>query len=576
MNLLKYLEEHSFPTGKELTNTKHKAFKEEVLRQTQFIDQVLPKPVFGIRLTSIVEGITEVPTCKMCDNHVGIRKNAHTNEHYAAGWAVYCGLKCSNRDPDVSDKKRESTDYKSAAKKRAQYYKENPDALKKRTEKTKQTNLVNSGGLYTSNLATPEHRELMRQDALAEYGVEHYMKADAIKEKTKIDGKFFFETEEFKELRDLDWEKNGHPMTRPEVLDKRDKRKIEKYGRLIDHTQEHISEESLTLLNNKEELSRLYHTLGFHRAVADVLGVHQSSVQRACSKLGIPSIENHTVSLMEVELREFVYSIVGKENVQTNVNLFGRNNFDIFIPSKNLAIEFNGVYWHSDKFKEINYHQNKSKICMENGVLLVHVWEDDWKSQRKQTIIKNKIKSKLGLGERVYARKCEIVELSYEDAHRFLDQTHIQGKTTASVWLGLKHEGEIVSCLGLKRMKTDGHWDLVRYSTSKAVVGGFSKLLKRFKTENEWKEIITYAHLDYSHGNLYDVAGFDNEGFTVAGMWYLKGDTRYRRELFMKHKLKDILEGFDDSLTEYENMKNHGFSRIYDAGSIKYRMTNNT
>lgn len=574
MNLLKYLEEHNFPSGKELTNSKHKEFKEEVMKQTSFIDEIIKSPVFGIRLSSIVEGVTTVPKCKTCGDHVGVRKTAHTNTHYAAGWAVYCSLKCSNSDPDVISKKMEGMDFDEAARKRKRFYEENPEAWEQKVEKTKQTNLKKTNGKYTSNLATPEHREFTKNKFMKEKGVPHHMHIPEIKEKVKVEGKWFFETDEFIQKKLEDWGENGHPMTRDNVLQKRRRERIRVLGRDIDHTQKHIPQEVLDILNDREQLSKLYDEHGFHGKVAHELGVHQSTIQRACSRLGIEAKENHTVSAMELELREYVISLVGTENVETNINMFGRNNFDIFIPPKNIAIEFNGVYWHSDEFKDKNYHQKRSVTCMNNDVLLIHVWEDDWKDCNKRTIIKNKIRSKVGISDRVYARKCEVVVLDYKDAHNFLEATHIQGKTTASIWLGLKYGDEIVSCLGMKRLKEEGKWDLVRYATSKSVVGGFSRLLKRFKDENEWNHIVTYAHLDYSHGNLYEQTGFTNEGLTVAGMWYLKGDKRYRRETFMKHKLKDVLEGFDESLSEYENMKLHGFKRIYDAGSIKYTMTN--
>ena len=36
---------------------------------------------------------------------------------------------------------------------------------------------------------------------------------------------------------------------------------------------------------------------------------------------------------------------------------------------------------------------------------------------------------------------------------------------------------------------------------------------------------------------------------------------------YQKHKLQNILENFDKDLTEWHNMKNHGYDRIWDCGN---------
>ena len=39
---------------------------------------------------------------------------------------------------------------------------------------------------------------------------------------------------------------------------------------------------------------------------------------------------------------------------------------------------------------------------------------------------------------------------------------------------------------------------------------------------------------------------------------------------FQKHKLKKLLPLFDEKLSEWENMKNNGFDRIWDCGNDKW------
>jgi len=51
-----------------------------------------------------------------------------------------------------------------------------------------------------------------------------------------------------------------------------------------------------------------------------------------------------------------------------------------------LAFEFNGTYFHSyENTKDINYHLNKTKLCEEKNIKLVHIWEDEWIYEKEKT-----------------------------------------------------------------------------------------------------------------------------------------------------------------------------------------------
>jgi hypothetical protein len=55
--------------------------------------------------------------------------------------------------------------------------------------------------------------------------------------------------------------------------------------------------------------------------------------------------------------------------------------------------------------------------------------------------------------------------------------------------------------------------------------------------------------------------------FKPALPQYMKLQHRYN---FAKHNLSKKLMYFDSTQTEYQNMKNNGYFKIYDAGSYKY------
>jgi len=74
------------------------------------------------------------------------------------------------------------------------------------------------------------------------------------------------------------------------------------------------------------------------------------------------------------------------------------------LPDLKIAFEFNGLYWHNEEHKPNNYHLNKTELCEEKGIQLIHIWEDDWRY--KQDIVKSMILNKLGkTPNKIYAQK---------------------------------------------------------------------------------------------------------------------------------------------------------------------------
>lgn len=405
------------------------------------------------------------------------------------------------------------------------------------------------------------------------YGVEHASQNLSIQKKvkdthTKRYGSHYLSSEAGKQSR-IDAFGTENYFRTPEFQEKVKKHNMEKYG-----TRHHLQNpDALEKLDDREWLLSKYKESTIV-GIAEEIGSSPSTVWNYLIEYGVEDSEHGAskVSQGERDLIEFL--------TEKNLNLVTSSRsiippleLDIYIPEDSLAIEFNGIFWHSERFQDRDYHQKKSLACMDKGIQLIHVWEDDWKDPNKREIIFKKIESKLGVAEKIYARKCKVVEPTTLQVREFYDRNHLQGFVRSTIHIGLEYEGSLVACISFHLVE-DGEWDLTRYATSKTVVGGFTRLLTAFQRTNSWNKIVTFAHLDYSHGNVYEKAGFDKIRITPPGMWYTKGGVRERREKYMKSKLDDLLTDFDPSLTERENMHNHGFLRIYDAGSIRYELTN--
>lgn len=94
--------------------------------------------------------------------------------------------------------------------------------------------------------------------------------------------------------------------------------------------------------------------------------------------------QSDSVSKQEQSLVDFVCSLVGESHVRTSVrDVIAPKELDIYVPSRGVAIEFNGTYWHSEENgKHKDYHFDKWLSCRDRGVTLISVWEDDWLYRR--------------------------------------------------------------------------------------------------------------------------------------------------------------------------------------------------
>ena len=285
-------------------------------------------------------------------------------------------------------------------------------------------------------------------------------------------------------------------------------------------------------------------------------------------------------SLIEEDVIKFLYEYIEEQDIHLNRRdiLPTRLEIDMFLPNYNLAIEVNGVYWHSESMgKYRDYHLFKTIKCEEKDIQLIHILDYEWLF--KKPIIQSIILNKIGLNNsRIYARKCEIREIKDTSVIReFLDNNHIQGYTHASTSIGLFYNEVLVSIMtfGKNRFKKNSNeWEMVRFCNllNTNIVGGASKLFKYFnKNINvDNLDIISFADRRFFNGDLYKNLGFQFEKNTSPSYIYWKNNKILNRMSCQKHKLHKILENFDPIKTEYQNMLDHGFRRVWDCGNIKY------
>ena len=281
-------------------------------------------------------------------------------------------------------------------------------------------------------------------------------------------------------------------------------------------------------------------------------------------------------SFKENDLQNFISGL----NIDFIVNdrkILDGQEIDIYIPSKKIAIEFNGLYWHSDIFKSKDYHMNKTNLCEKKGIRLIHIFEDEW--DNKKDIVKSRIKSILQLTENIiYGRKCIIKTIPIKIKSDFLNENHIQGSTGSKINLGLYYENNLVSVMTFGRgriiMKgNSSEYELIRFCNklNTTVIGGASKLLKHFERYYKPNVLNSYSDKRWNTGNLYRILGFNQLTDSNPNYYYVVDKKREYRFKYRKNILVSM--GYDKNKSEKLIMFERGINRIYDCGNFVFKKT---
>ncbi len=282
-------------------------------------------------------------------------------------------------------------------------------------------------------------------------------------------------------------------------------------------------------------------------------------------------------SIGEKEVFQYIRQLLPNSKIiENDRKILNGKELDIYIPDKNIAIEYNGLYWHSELGGQKNkkYHLDKLNECNTKGIKLIHIFENEWLN--KQNIVKSIINTILlpEINVKIFARKCELKEINSKITNQFLEDNHLQGKDKGSVRIGLYYNNELISVMTFckSRFNKNIEWEISRYciKLNHTVIGGAERLFKYFITNYNPNSIITYSDKRYFNGNIYKKIGFIFIESTTPNYYYTDYQSIYNRINFQKHKLRSKLKIFEQSLSEWDNMKINYWDRIWDCGNNKF------
>ena len=258
--------------------------------------------------------------------------------------------------------------------------------------------------------------------------------------------------------------------------------------------------------------------------------------------------------------------------IQSDRSLIAPFELDIVSHKHKLAIEYCGIYWHSEAMgKTRNYHRNKYLKCREKGYRLITVFETD-DIEKVRALIRTHVRA----NTRIFARNTIVREIESKEANQFHRDHHLSGTVGGSVHLGLLYKNELVMVITFSRTRYNKsvEYECARMTghSDYTIVGGASKLFKYFFSRYNVSSCITYADLRFGEGRVYEKCGFTRQSDSNPNYFYFKGNELHlqSRVKYQKYKLRDMLDKYDSSLTEIENMTMNGYNRIWDCGNAVY------
>jgi hypothetical protein len=217
-----------------------------------------------------------------------------------------------------------------------------------------------------------------------------------------------------------------------------------------------------------------------------------------------------------------------------------------------------------------SHHIKKYDLCKDKGIQLLTIFESEWLA--KKDIIKSIILAKCNIHNRtLHSNDYTAKNITNNDAINFLNTNHYQG-FTGGIHIGLWHNNEIVSLMSFRK-QAGNIYKMYRFTNinNSLVHKSFSKLIAFFITNYNPTKIIAISDNRYFTGGIYSDNGFVATHNISPTYYYFKGKyDLFNKSSFMKHKLKDKLDIYDNKLTEYQNMLNNGYDRIWDCGKIKF------
>ena len=377
-----------------------------------------------------------------------------------------------------------------------------------------------------------EIKEKKKKSWLKNYGVENYIQSNEAKEYFsklgKENSKQRLDKRKITKSKDFEIFEKENDCISLVHLNERDNLGYDRYGRFSDIIHkiglDYIEYKDNIFIKN-EDISKIY------------------EYRKLCHE--------HLTSYFENDVINFVKSIYNKEVLNNVRNVISPKELDIYIPNKNVAIECDGLYWHSNEIKPNDYHFNKTITCEEKGIRLLHIFEDEWNF--KKEICKSIIAESLGIYKNIInSKECVVKEINEISAKEFLKNNSIYEFEVSDDYFGLFYKDELIYVVSLKNNQFIIQ-ECAKLNTF--VENGLNKLINFIITQTN-NSVFIEVDRRLQNVEFYKSCGFKKVSESKPNYFYIFGHNREK-------EMSKLAENYRFSEEETR--------RIYDCGYIKMK-----
>jgi hypothetical protein len=249
-----------------------------------------------------------------------------------------------------------------------------------------------------------------------------------------------------------------------------------------------------------------------------------------------------------------------------------RKEYDIYIPSKKLAIEYHGLYWHSEEQAEKRDFE-KYQIARHRGDRLIQIYQDEWRL--KPHVILRRIEFELSPCLDKHKRIKPIFEIHFKktppEARAFLDAHHYLGAASGCLTVIAKadarHGSAVVGVwVFMKREEGVILWHRACWHPAYKAWNPHEKALKLalpLLKEMGFKRIVSFSDNRFHTGQLYEKLGFKFEEEVPPNYYYTNYTVRKNKTKFR------IKAGVGKEVNEATTK---GWHRIWDSGKKRFSL----
>lgn len=270
--------------------------------------------------------------------------------------------------------------------------------------------------------------------------------------------------------------------------------------------------------------------------------------------------------------------------LQDDMSVLRRYELDIYLPQKKLAIEFDGLWWHSYEFhKDTNYHMNKTVACNKKGIQLLHIFEEEWRNTTKRIIIQDIILKAISSSRIriLHANQCIIRKIDIHIADNFLKNNNIHGGTSKGIAYGVYFKNKVydvhypLAVFVIEKInKTRSN--ITRYAelNGTSIIGLVAKFTSYYHLNNPSRRLYVSLDLRYFNGKDFLSAGYKFVSVTKPNYYFFninKYDTLVRYPsgyLNRKNLKKKYPKIYSDDLSIDDILEKTDYRRIYDCGNL--------